>query len=130
MTVDDNKAVVRRFFEKALNQRNYGLFDELVAPEFILHSALMGEIRGGEPYKQSSLALLGTSQDFHATIEDIVGAEGDTVIARLSYRGTDTGGFVKDMLQQASPLSSRRSTSGACATASRWSCGTRRIAPV
>jgi steroid delta-isomerase-like uncharacterized protein len=95
MPVDDNQAVVWRFFDEAINQRNYELFDELVASDFTLHSSIMGEIHGRDAYKQSSLVLLNSSQDFHVTVNDLLSAENDTVVARLTYRGIDTGGFVK-----------------------------------
>ncbi len=95
MSVEDNKNLVRRFFDEVVNNRNYDLLDELVAPDFTLHSAIMGEIHGGEAYKQGTLALLNTCPDFRTTVEDLLSGESDTVIARLTHRGTDTGGFVK-----------------------------------
>jgi len=52
-------------------------------------------VHGGGAYKQSVLGLLNPCPDFHATIEDLIGAENDTVVTRLTYRGTDTGGFVR-----------------------------------
>jgi predicted ester cyclase len=33
--------------------------------------------------------------DFRATVEDLIAAEGDTVVTRLVYRGTGTGGLVR-----------------------------------
>ena len=52
-------------------------------------------MHGSDAYKQSVLGLLNPCPDFHATVEDLIGAEGDTVVTRLIYRGTDTGGFVR-----------------------------------
>lgn len=95
MSVDANKAIVRRFYDEAINQQNYGLLDELIAPDFTLHSAILGEIHGGDAYTQSTLALLNTCPDFSAAVEDLLAGENDTVVARFTYRGTDVGGFVK-----------------------------------
>jgi steroid delta-isomerase-like uncharacterized protein len=95
MSSDDNKALVRRLFEEGVNQRHYEVVDELVAPDFVLHSALMGEVRGRAAYKQGVVALLEPAPDLRATIEDLIAGERETIIARLTYRGTDTGGFVR-----------------------------------
>ena len=92
---EQNKALSKRNFEEVWNQRKLNVIDELVASDFVLHSALLGEVHGGGAYKQSVLGLLNPCPDFHATIEDLIGAENDTVVTRLTYRGTDTGGFVR-----------------------------------
>src|SRR5579859_4500035 len=95
MSSEAEKAIVSRFFEDAINQRHYEVIDELVASDFVLHSALLGEVRGGEAYKLSVLGLVNPCPDLHATVEDLIGGKQHTVVARLSYRGTDTGGFVR-----------------------------------
>jgi predicted ester cyclase len=95
MSGEADKAVVGRFFEEAINHRRYEVIDELVASDFVLHSALLGEVHGGDAYKQSVLGLLNPCPDFRATVEDLIGAEHYTVATRLTYRGTDTGGFVR-----------------------------------
>jgi steroid delta-isomerase-like uncharacterized protein len=95
VATEAHKAIVRRFFEQAVNRRQYDVIDELVASDFVLHSALLGEVHGGGAYKESVLGLLNPCPDFHATIEDLIGAENDTVVTRLTYQGTDTGGFVR-----------------------------------
>jgi hypothetical protein len=70
VSTEPDKAVVRRFFEQAINQRHYDVIDEVVASDFVLHSALLGEVHGGDAYKQSVLGLLNPCPDFHATVED------------------------------------------------------------
>ena len=81
--------------DEVINQRHFNVFDELISPDFVLHSALLGEIHGGAAYKQSVLATLNASPDLHATIEDLLSVEGHRVMVRLTYRGTDTDGFLK-----------------------------------
>lgn len=95
MSVEDQKAMVRRLFEEGVNRRNYDVIDELIAPDFILHSVILGDLHGAAAYKQSVQALLDPCPDFRATVEETIGGENDTVIARVTYRGTDTGGFVQ-----------------------------------
>jgi steroid delta-isomerase-like uncharacterized protein len=92
---EDDKAVVARFTEEVTNRRHFDVFDELVAADFVLHSALLGEVRGSAAYKQSVLSTLNACPDLHATVDDLIGAEADTVVVRLTYRGTDTGGFLR-----------------------------------
>jgi steroid delta-isomerase-like uncharacterized protein len=95
MSGEANTAVVRRLFDEVVNARHYGLLDELLAPDVVVHSAVLGEVRGADAYKQSVLALLEPCPDFRATVEDVFPGEGDRVVCRLTYRGTDTGGFVR-----------------------------------
>jgi predicted ester cyclase len=95
MSTEEDKAVVRRLFDEAVNQRRFDVLDEVVGTDFVLHSALLGEIHGGDAYKQSVRDLLDPCPDFRATVEDLIGADGDAVVARLTYRGTDPGGFIR-----------------------------------
>ena len=37
MSTEDNKAIVRRFFEEVQNQGNVAVVDELLAPNILLH---------------------------------------------------------------------------------------------
>src|SRR5262249_42875467 len=94
MSSDLNKAVVLRLFDEAINERRFDVLDEIVATDFVLHSALLGEVHGGDAYKRSVLGLLTPCPDFHATVHGLMGADGDTVVTRLTYSGTDTNGFV------------------------------------
>ena len=86
MSLEENKAIVRRFIE-AYNQRNLDLFDDFVAPDFVDH---VHQQQGLESLKKIfNIAFIGMP-DLHETIEDII-AEGDKVWARLTYTGTHTG---------------------------------------
>jgi hypothetical protein len=38
MAIEENKALVRRLYE-AINQRNFDVFDEVLAPDYIHHSS-------------------------------------------------------------------------------------------
>ena len=38
MSVEDNKALVRRFYEDVFNQRNLGLVDELCSTTHVFHN--------------------------------------------------------------------------------------------
>jgi predicted ester cyclase len=86
MSLEENKAIVRRFIE-AYNKHNLDLFDDLVAPDFVDHAH---QQQGLESLKKIfNIAFIGMP-DLHETIEDII-AEGDKVWVRLTYTGTHTG---------------------------------------
>jgi len=86
MSLEENKAVVRRFIE-AYNGRNLDLFDELVAPDYIDHAHHQ---KGLESFKQLfSLAFIAFP-DWHEKIEDMA-AEGDKVWVWVKATGTFTG---------------------------------------
>jgi steroid delta-isomerase-like uncharacterized protein len=88
MSIEENKAIVRRWIEE-LNKRNLEVLDELVAPNFF-HPTW--QLRGPEGYKQFFTTMLKGFPDLHETIEDII-AEGDRVWHRFKCMGTHAGEF-------------------------------------
>jgi steroid delta-isomerase-like uncharacterized protein len=88
MPTEENKANVRRGFE-AINQKNLAVFDELLTPDVVVHSAST-TTQGLEAYKQSLSMYLTAFPDLQFTIEDMI-AEGDTVVVRYTTRGTHQG---------------------------------------
>ena len=89
MSTEDNKALVRRFFEEVLNQRNMALIDETVSLAYIEHTP-SGPVYGLEGFKQFVNMYFSAFPDVHYTIEDMV-AEGDKVVTRWTGRGTHQG---------------------------------------
>jgi steroid delta-isomerase-like uncharacterized protein len=92
MSTEENKALVHRGWE-AFNKRNWAGFEEDCAPDYVLHGA------GGFPdmdlagFKQLTTAFFTAFPDMHATVEDVI-AEGDKVVARVTFRGTHHGDFM------------------------------------
>jgi predicted ester cyclase len=86
MSLDRNKAIVRRFIEE-LNKKNISIMDELVAPH-MPHPTL--QVRGPESYKQFETALWKAFPDWHETILDMV-AEGDKVWLLAEVTATHKG---------------------------------------
>jgi steroid delta-isomerase-like uncharacterized protein len=90
----ENKAVVRRYTEEVLNNRNLAMADELFAGGYVLHDPSLPGAKGGpEGAKQLVGMILNAFPDIHYTLEDIV-AEGDKVAYRWSARGTHKGEFM------------------------------------
>jgi len=93
MSVEENKAIELRFLEEVVNKGNLAVIDELVAANFIDHSALPGAAPDREGYKQFFAMTRTAFPDFHSTLEDMI-AEGDKVVERFTVRGTHKGEFM------------------------------------
>jgi len=90
MSTEDNKALVRRFYEEGVH--NPALFDELLASTYVLHFPGSPPIAGIEQAKQLMAAYTSAFPDLQLTTEDMV-AEGDKVAIRNTWRGTHQGVF-------------------------------------
>jgi steroid delta-isomerase-like uncharacterized protein len=91
MSTENNKALVRRVYEEAINQGNLALLDELVSSDYVEHDPNYPQpVRGAEGLKQYFQTFRSAFPDLHFTIEDIIG-EGDTVAVRQTGRGTHQG---------------------------------------
>ena len=88
---EPNKAIVRRLIEELWNKGNLSLADELFAPNYEHHDASTLDFgRGPESEKKRATLYRTAFPDLRLTIEDII-AEGETVMARWSCRGTHKG---------------------------------------
>ncbi len=87
MTTDDNKALVQRFYEEVINQRNLAALDQFVDPNGVNHT-----VPPGMPQETNRFLsqYLNAFPDMKATVEDLI-ADGDKVVARVSIRGTHQG---------------------------------------
>lgn len=86
-----NKTIVRRLFEEVWNKGNLLLVDELFTPNYEHHDASSPDFgRGPESEKKRATLYRTAFPDLRLTIEDII-AEGETVMARWSCRGTHKG---------------------------------------
>ena len=92
MTMEENKATARRFVDEVVNGGNLALIDELVAPDFVDHSAAPGVPPNREGAKTFFAMLRGAFPDLHVTIDDQI-AEGDRVVQRTTTHGTMKGEF-------------------------------------
>jgi steroid delta-isomerase-like uncharacterized protein len=90
MSVEENKALVRRYLEEVWVRRNLAVIDELVAPDYIQHTASVAP--GREGVKQFFGMIRGAFPDATQEAEDII-AENDRVVWRWTIRGTHTGPF-------------------------------------
>ncbi len=87
MTLDENKAVVRRFGEEVLNQKRLASIDELCQRNYIELDPAPGQEQGAEGLKKWFAKVFTAFPDMNWTIEEQV-AEGEHVITRWTWRGT------------------------------------------
>jgi predicted ester cyclase len=94
MSLDENKAIARRHYEELWAKGNLDVADEIYSP------AAVGHLRN-EPdqlgYPECEKALVGADRVAFpggtVTVEDQI-AEGDKVLTRWRFRGTNTGEFL------------------------------------
>jgi predicted ester cyclase len=89
---ETNKALARRFLEAFANGDLHTL-DELLAPEFINHSLLPGQVPGREGYIQSVAEQHAGFSDIRYFIE-YQATDGDMVITRLTMHAIHDRGSV------------------------------------
>ena len=87
--VEGNKAVIRRYVEEVQNDKNWDVYDELVAADFVNHSAPPGVTGDREGQKMYLGAFKGAFPDCRFTIDDMI-AEGDQVVTKKTFTGTHT----------------------------------------
>ena len=90
MSVERNKAVVRRYLEEMVNGGDYAVAEEIIAPDYVNHTAGGGIGSGRAGYVQGLRALHTAFPDWHVTVEEILG-EGDVVMDRFTLRATHLG---------------------------------------
>jgi predicted ester cyclase len=83
----ENKALVRRFWDEVYNRGNYDVADELLAPNFVNRDALTGEEIGWEDLKREIAEQAASSSDLHFSLEEQI-AEGDKVVSRVIGSGS------------------------------------------
>jgi steroid delta-isomerase-like uncharacterized protein len=89
MSTAENKALIRRVFDEALNAGNLSLLDRLFADDFV-DNATSEQRPGPRGVKDYFRAVRTGFPDMHVTIDDLL-AEDDKVVVRTTWRGTHQG---------------------------------------
>jgi len=92
MSIEENKAIVRRFFEELLSTDNFAVADEILSPDFRFYFAGSPVAMDLESYMEFLVARRAAFPDRRFIVEDMIG-EGDKVSARFTMRGTHKGEF-------------------------------------
>jgi len=97
---EENKTIVRRFLIETQNDKNLTIIDELVADDFVGHTA---EVKGPEQLKKVVGDNLDAFPDLKVTIEDQI-AEGDMVVTWYTAKGMQHGMY-RGVLPTGEPVS-------------------------
>jgi predicted ester cyclase len=92
MSIEENKTIVRRFFEELLSTDNFAVADEILSPDFRFYFAGSPVAMDLESYMEFLVARRAAFPDRRFIVEDMIG-EGDKVSARFTMRGTHKGEF-------------------------------------
>ena len=89
MSLEENKALVRRFLEEQA-KGNLDVIDELLSPDFVDRSLVPGQGPTREDFKRSIAEILDAFSIISFTIEEQI-AEGDTVVTKYTERSVIRG---------------------------------------
>ena len=91
MGLEENKALVRRYYEEVLTGRDRRLLEQLLDPAFVSHVSGGPDV-GIDEYAAAVDLTHAAFADLEITVEDQV-AEQDRVATRWTASGTHTGRF-------------------------------------
>ena len=87
---ETNKALYRSFMDQVWNKKDLAALDRYLAPDFIEHNKNLPTGLAGR--KQFVTAVQAAFSDYHAEVEEVV-ADGDRLVARVLWTGTQDGPF-------------------------------------
>lgn len=94
MSVEQNKAVVRRIYDELWNERRLEAAGELIAEGATNYdTGLVPQPFGPEAMKGTIRMVTAGFPDNRHEVEEVIG-EGDTVVARVTLTGTHEGEFM------------------------------------
>ncbi|HYL46630.1 MAG TPA: ester cyclase [Candidatus Limnocylindrales bacterium] len=88
--LEENKNLIRRFFDEMWNPWNFAKADELLAEGIVFRGTLGSELKGRDAFRGYMRKVQAAFPDFHNSILQMT-AEEDRVVARTMYRGTHRG---------------------------------------
>ncbi len=93
MAEQDNKALVRRYYDEVFNQREVDLVDQLAVQDYAEHDPFPGQGDGRADLKARVELILDAMNPLRFEVQDLV-AEGDKVVVRWAQQGTHSGSFM------------------------------------
>jgi predicted ester cyclase len=93
MSIETNKALVRRVIDEIYNQDRYDVADEIISPRYLSHNTGIDQLVGAEGVKRAARQQRATFPDMMTTIDDLI-AEGDKVVVRARDRMTHVNTFL------------------------------------
>ena len=87
-TIENNKAIVKKVYEEALNKRNMGLLQDLIAEDYVG----LKEKKGAAGFEEPVAPLIKAFPDIQWHIEQLIG-EGDKVLVWWKWEGKHAAPF-------------------------------------
>ena len=88
MEIVEREGQVRRFVDEVWNGKNYAAAADLYSEEYV-NMFGSGPSARAEPIRRYHQAF----PDLHLDVDELIVA-GDTAVLRVTFRGTDTGGYL------------------------------------
>src|ERR1700748_1816501 len=85
-----NKELYRHYIEDTWNKKNPAAVDRYLTSDYIEHNTNLPP--GVDGRKRFMATVLAAFPDYHAEIQEVV-AEGDRVVARVEFTGTNDGPY-------------------------------------
>jgi steroid delta-isomerase-like uncharacterized protein len=93
MSIEENKALARRWSDEIWGKGSLAAMDELLATNFVFNYPSHGVAHDREGYKQTVTSWLVPFADVRCVAEDVV-AEEDKIAVRWTWRGTHKGEYM------------------------------------
>ena len=93
MSTEENKAVIRRFWEKGLNEHSFETIAEILAPNYTNYFPGAPAPLNRETFQPTVEELFTAFPDLRIEVHETI-AEGDAVAARYTLHGTHQGPFL------------------------------------
>jgi predicted ester cyclase len=88
--VEANKELYRHYIEDTWNKKNPAAVDRYLTPDYVEHNTNLPP--GVDGRKRFMATVLAAFPDYHAEIQEVI-AEGDRVVARVEFTGTNDGPY-------------------------------------
>jgi steroid delta-isomerase-like uncharacterized protein len=90
MSAEENRQLIRRFYDEGWTKNNLDVYDELVVDDFTDHQAMPGLPPGREGFKALNVMFRSAFPDLRVDVDNVV-AEDDKVGCRWRSTGTHEG---------------------------------------
>ena len=88
--LNKNKDLIRRYYAEVWNRWDEAVIDEIIDPDIQFRGSLGVTVAGRSKFRGYVAQVRAAFPDFPNHVEELV-AEGDGVMARLTYSGTHLG---------------------------------------
>lgn len=96
MSIDANKAIVRRWYDEFWNAKELDALDQLLHPDYVFAEGYAAGAPSIEAMKEANLFWHRVLSDMHFTIDDMI-AEDETVVVLWTARGSQQGDWEMEL---------------------------------